>query len=136
MECVVSEQVDLTREQSTGDRLGQFVLRERKARDLTQTDVAMRSGVALSLVQNLEQGKIRRPTVGTMRKLAAGLGMRYVDLLIGVGEIEPEDVGLDPAVDANLRRIQALWRDLSPSQQESVVVLAEGMFARNRERAD
>lgn len=37
--------------------IGQFVKRERKRAGLTQEEFALRSGLSLSFVRNLEQGK-------------------------------------------------------------------------------
>lgn len=52
----------------------------RAHRNLTQRELAGRSGVALTTISEVETGR-RRPQPGTVRRLAAGLGVDEVDLL-------------------------------------------------------
>lgn len=121
----------------TSAQLGQFVARARADLRLTQADLAHKIGMSASFIAQLEQGYKKRPTKQTLRKLAQALGLRYIDLLIAAGEIDPEDIEADPAFgDEDLRRVQALWRDLSDDTRSNIVVLAEGAARRSRrERA-
>ncbi len=60
----------------------------RQEKGLTRTELARRSGVALSFIHSIESGH-KSPTVRTLEKLAAALGVRVSDLL-EEGEAQPE----------------------------------------------
>jgi len=62
-----------------GERLSQL----RLAQGLSQSELARRSGLAPSAVNNLEHGR-RWPRATTLRKLAAGLNVPPTELLQGV----------------------------------------------------
>lgn len=60
--------------------LGKVIIQRRKEINLTQTELAHRSGVDRAFISNLEQGK-RKPSFGTVSKLAAGLRISYSRLV-------------------------------------------------------
>ena len=63
-----------------------FKDRLRKLRDaagLTQQELAMRAGIALSAVSQMEAGKILDPRLSTLQALAAALGVGLLELAEG-----------------------------------------------------
>lgn len=69
------------------------LLRRRRERNLTQTDVADRAGVHITTVCRLERGTYRRgPDVDTLRRLAGALDTTAGELfpeLLGTSESSP-----------------------------------------------
>lgn len=55
----------------------------RRARGLTQVDLAARSGVERSHIGKLERGQVAEPRPATLLKLAEALGVEVLDLLYG-----------------------------------------------------
>lgn len=77
-------------------RFGQAVRRERLLRDMSQVDLAVRSGLHPSVVFRVEAGRTN-PRFATMVSLANGLRAHLSDLLVPVdaeGEEHPSDTGL------------------------------------------
>lgn len=71
--------------------LGENLKKIRKAKKLTQKDLAQRSGVKQSVISDLETGNAK--TTGSILELAAALGVSAEELKKGViGEIEPSNV--------------------------------------------
>jgi transcriptional regulator with XRE-family HTH domain len=62
--------------------------RLRKAKDMTQQALATAAGLSISVVVQIESGKIPDPRVGTLRKLAKALGVGLLDLA-GENDDEP-----------------------------------------------
>jgi transcriptional regulator with XRE-family HTH domain len=60
--------------------LGRVIINRRKKIDMTQTELATKSGVDRSFISDLERGK-RHPSFGTVNKIASGLNMRYSRLV-------------------------------------------------------
>ena len=58
------------------------ILREEK--HLTQDELATKSGVARSLINQLETGKLTSTTTDTLNKLAIALNCKITDLFISV----------------------------------------------------
>jgi transcriptional regulator with XRE-family HTH domain len=59
-----------------GDRLKEL----RKAKDLSQMDLARASGLSLSIITQLEQGRASDPKLSTLKALAGALGCTLDDL--------------------------------------------------------
>lgn len=53
----------------------------RESRGLSQSQLAERAGLSVTYIKILEEGK-KSPTVRTLEKLAAALGISVADLLI------------------------------------------------------
>ncbi len=60
--------------------VGRNFARIRRARGLTQEQVAERSGFTQQYISGLEQGR-RNPTIVSICELACALGVNYLDLL-------------------------------------------------------
>ncbi len=61
-------------------QLGQRIQETRRARGWTQEDLAHHAGLDFSYVNQLENGK-RNPSLSTLHKIAAALGVLLKDLL-------------------------------------------------------
>ncbi|NJL73613.1 MAG: helix-turn-helix transcriptional regulator [Candidatus Competibacteraceae bacterium] len=67
--------------------VGRNFARIRKAKNLTQEQVAALSGISQQYISGLEQGR-RNPTVLTLFELAQALGVSHVDLVLPDDESE------------------------------------------------
>lgn len=68
--------------------VGQRLRTERRARGLTQAELAERAGIALETVSRIEQGHTR-PTIRTLDKIAGALGIPVRDLFSGEDATPP-----------------------------------------------
>jgi transcriptional regulator with XRE-family HTH domain len=71
-------------------------LREEKA--LTQVELAQKANISPSTLSQIESGKVPRPHVGTMRKIARALGVEPAELR----QASPEEMTASPKADAPL----------------------------------
>lgn len=67
--------------------VGRNFARIRKAKNLTQEQVAALSGISQQYISGLERGR-RNPTVVTLFELAQALGVSHVDLVLPDDEAE------------------------------------------------
>ena len=67
--------------------VGRNVARLRRQKELTQEEVATRSGFSQQYLSSLERGR-RNPTVITLFELAQALGVSHVELVMPDGEWE------------------------------------------------
>jgi XRE family transcriptional regulator of biofilm formation len=70
--------------------IGQRIQRLRVQRNMSQTDLAERSGVKQSLISRIERGSRPNPTADVLRRLARTLGCT-TDYLVGMHEQDEED---------------------------------------------
>jgi transcriptional regulator with XRE-family HTH domain len=68
-------------EQTEGDNLAARVREVRLAKGLTQRVVAIRAGITEQTIREIEAGRNPSPTLRTLSKLAAGLGVPAAELL-------------------------------------------------------
>lgn len=99
----------------------------RKARQLTQSDVASYLGITVSAYGNYELGQ-REPDLATLNKLAEYFDVS-VDYILGrtdergtVGKNIYDISGISP-------RFLSLYNSLSPTQQDKVIAYMEGLLA-------
>lgn len=71
-------------------RLGQKIRELRKARGMRQGALAKKANVSLITISRLERGE-RDPHVGTLAKIARGLGVPLLELMSSAGYFEDED---------------------------------------------
>jgi transcriptional regulator with XRE-family HTH domain len=69
-----------------------WLIEQREARGWTQAMLADRAGVRRSDVNAIEHGRIALPGAEKRRRLAEALGLRHVDVLVGAGELAPDEV--------------------------------------------
>lgn len=69
--------------QKVYEALGKKVASARKSKNISQEELATRSGIDRSHIGFIEQGR-RRPTVGTLYKLAKALDIKLEDLFKGL----------------------------------------------------
>jgi transcriptional regulator with XRE-family HTH domain len=108
--------------------LADYVRTRREALGLNQTQLAERSGLPRTTINRIESGTTKLPTPEFRRKLAAGLGVSHIDLLIAAGELLPEEVqtaGVEGVVSSSVRHpADAIhdvvdWFDWTDEQAES-----------------
>ncbi len=78
--------------------LGERIATLREEQALTQADLAERARISPSTLSQIESGKVPRPHVGTIRKIARALGVEPQDLrkteeLAGAGKAEALETG-------------------------------------------
>ena len=78
-----------TRDKQLARAFGARLQGLRSEREFSQLALATKSGVATTFVSALEQGR-RQPSLMTIKKLAAGLGITMGDLLEGLDDDEKE----------------------------------------------
>ena len=117
--------------------LGEWMAARRRLLGLTQDQLADRAGVNSNTVKAIEQGKVKWPTRETRLRLADALAVSHLQLLVGAGEVEPHEAGIAPAsADPQADRLQALARELGPTELDTLLVFVEGLVNRNRGRGD
>ena len=67
-----------------GPRIGRRVLAVREARGLNKSVLARRAGVHHTYLVKLEKGRIERPSIDYIARIAGVLGVRVVDLTMDV----------------------------------------------------
>lgn len=72
------------------EKIGQIIKERRKARGWTLTDVALRSGVSITHIGRIEEGK-RFPSARTLRKLAKPLGFTEIELFKLAGFLSEDE---------------------------------------------
>ncbi len=111
--------------ESTGDHdFGHRLTELRKARELSQEDVAKKVGVQPGLISHFETGR-RSPSLLVLKKLADALGTS-MDYLTG----RRDDPALKDAAELGnsvVARINRTVKSLSPNQQEMVEQMIEGL---------
>ena len=65
---------------------GETVRKIRVRANMTQKQLANNANVAINTVKNLESGKLKNPTLNTMVKIAAALGINVI-----LGEVLKND---------------------------------------------
>lgn len=55
----------------------------RSAMNITQKELAKKSGVSRAIISGIESGRISITTTGTIRKLASALGVSVSDIFMG-----------------------------------------------------
>ena len=78
-------------ERYTGS-LAEFLVARRASLGLSQAEAADRAGVSRSEMNALERGRVKLPGADKRRRLAAALGGFHAELLVGAGEITPEEI--------------------------------------------
>jgi DNA-binding SARP family transcriptional activator/tetratricopeptide (TPR) repeat protein/transcriptional regulator with XRE-family HTH domain len=79
-----------------GARLGGLVGGWRRAAGLSQRELAARSGLSVTAVRDLEQGRSHRPRAGSLAALAGALGLDAVQAAV-LDRAAREDIGLAAA---------------------------------------
>ncbi|RAY17115.1 transcriptional regulator [Actinomadura craniellae] len=108
--------------------LGERLRAVRKRRGLTQRELAMLSGISLSLVRKLEQGEREDTRLETLRRLATALRVPTSDLIVrGDSVDETAPAGLWSPVRAALKGLPADGADEAPTIAGVAGVLSSAM---------
>lgn len=98
--------------------LAGYVQRRRADLGLTQAELAARCGLERDYIAQVESRKSKLPIPDNRRKLAKGLGVSHMDLLVAAGELtEAERGGVvhrDP--ESPVEQIVAMVRSLNDDQ--------------------
>jgi transcriptional regulator with XRE-family HTH domain len=91
--------------------IGKNLKRLRQSADLTQTDLARKSGVDQSMISKIEREEFENLTLDTLRSLTKALGCSIVDLLPeedkrGSRTRQPEELSIE-ALAARIRALEA-----------------------------
>ena len=62
--------------------IGEIIQELRKKKDMTQEELAQKSGVSYTTLIKIERGSVQNPTVKTIKRIAVALDAS-VDLLLG-----------------------------------------------------
>lgn len=73
--------------------LGSYIEERMEILGLNQTELALRCDVPRVTINRLVKGKTNLPDAGTRRKLAHGMGVTHLDILVAAGEITAEEAG-------------------------------------------
>lgn len=111
---------------TSGSVLGQWIRKTRADQGISQRALADRSGLSRSYVCDIERGRGAQPSVTTLDKLAAALGLSRADLLQASGLI---DRVITPRETEQERRILSVYRDLTDSGRASVMRFARFVHA-------
>ena len=95
---------------TAGSLLGEWIRRVRQEQGISQRALADRSGLSRSYVCDIERGRGAQPSLATLDKLAAALGVSRADLMRASGLI---DRPAAPRESEEERRLLAVYRDLS-----------------------
>ena len=110
--------------------LADLVKQARLSKGMTQRELSSALNLSDGYVGHLESGRMR-PTVETLKALAAVLGLLYGQLAVVAGYITEEEFE-SPIDEAQLARLSEIG-DLSPEEWESVRDFAR--YVRSRRRA-
>lgn len=112
------------------------LLRHRRARSLTQSDLARVAGVSTRTIRGLERDEIARPQVATLQQLALGLGLdgaEQADFLHAWAAPDEPDLRRLLATDApEAERIDALTRAHLGSHRTIHLMTSTHVDARRR----
>lgn len=111
---------------TSGSILGQWIRGTRAEQGISQRALADRSGLSRSYVCDIERGRGAQPSVATLDKLAAALGLSRADLLQASGLIDRVNM---PRETEQERRILSVYRDLTESGRASVMRFARFVHA-------
>ena len=108
-------------------KLGENIRKYRKAKGLTQAELAEMLGTAQYVITNYERG-LRKPAADKLPEIANALGV-HLDALYGInGKDAPaEKRGSGTRREAE---IQKIFRDLPPAKQRAVLEHAKGLQKR------
>lgn len=109
--------------------LADLVRRARLSKGMTQRGLSRALNLSDGYVGHLESGRMR-PTVETLKSLAAVLGVLYGQLAVVAGYITEEEFE-SPIEETQLARLSEIG-DLSPEEWESVKDFARYVGSRRR----
>jgi transcriptional regulator with XRE-family HTH domain len=104
--------------------IGESIRKYRKAKGLTQTELAKKLGTSQYVLTNYERG-VNNPTAAKMPEIAKALGVT-LDQLYG---LKSEEVPLEKTGSVKRREIQLqkVFGELPPAKQRAVLEHAKGL---------
>lgn len=113
--------------------IGNNIKKRRKELGITQKDIAEALNISQGYIADLENGKIKNPTVENLDKISGFLDMHLSDIF-GYGVRNTEIKGLSSAEaeyepkNPDIRRIFRAGNKLSKEQAETLRKVAESLF--------
>lgn len=104
--------------------IGENIRKYRKAKGLTQTELAKKLGTTQFVITNYERGR-NNPTAAKLPEIAKALGVP-LEALYGMSEPEEpiENVGSGSRREMQMQKI---FRELPPAKQRAVLEHAKGL---------
>ncbi|MQL53625.1 helix-turn-helix domain-containing protein [Desulfofundulus thermobenzoicus] len=90
---------------------------------ISRSALARKSGISLTYLNEIERG-IKSPTEHTLRKLCSALGLSLAEFFAGDGQGEE--------LPADVRRMIAIARQLTPRQRQLLLEVMEEWLANNQ----
>lgn len=110
---------------------GEIILRLRKERGLSQSELSRRSGVDRAYISQLESGKIQMPGDPMREKLSKGLGLSDEYILGLMGLKTDKLANVDPmAIDQDEHRLVVILRKLPDRDRDLLMGIAELIYRR------
>jgi transcriptional regulator with XRE-family HTH domain len=63
--------------------MGNKITEVRESKNMTQEELAEKSGVSRTIISGLESGRVSNTTTGTLKKIADALGLSVNELFFG-----------------------------------------------------
>ena len=99
--------------------IGNAIKKRRKELGITQKDIAENLYISQGYIADLENGKIKNPTMESLDKISGFLDMSLSEI-IGIHKVEPKN--------PDIRRISRAGDKLSKEQAETLRRVAESLF--------
>jgi transcriptional regulator with XRE-family HTH domain len=111
--------------------LGERIRELREARGLTQREIANRIGIDDYYISRLENNHVN-PTLATMQKIATALDVELRDFFPSA---KAEFRITAPNLDRDLKKIVALWSDLTEEHRQLMVRFIEQTYKLDTQQA-
>jgi transcriptional regulator with XRE-family HTH domain len=105
--------------------IGENIRKYRKAKGLTQTELAEKLGTTQFVITNYERGR-NNPTAAKLPEIAKALGVG-LDQLYGLKGDDPKAEEKEGSGKRREAQIQKIFRELPPAKQRAVLEHAKGL---------
>lgn len=112
-------------------KIGVRIRQLRKKRKISQEQLALRAGLNISFIGQIERGE-KNPTIESVDKIIHALEVTFDDLFSVVKDERPNGISVDVPVDGQaftpLHRAVFLLKPRSSSEQETICNLIESIL--------
>jgi len=117
-----------------GMQIGEVIRKLRKAKGLTQAELAAKAGTQQKVIADYETGTSTPPTVRLV-ELAKALGAS-ADVLLGLKEAEVAEPSKSGKASRRMNKIQKLFDSLQDEEQRVVLKQIESLSQRSKRKKD